>query len=166
MVMGPSPGPAPAVHALARICSVSRSSWRVAEGERAQERADRGGARTRWPAPGWWTRSAARRRHRCSPTGQDAVGQGQQLGAGVGCAGPLAEVDELVGGLLDAEPFGQGGGWQQVRAGDGVGVVEADVELVQGVGGWHRESALLIGNTAAVAGAILPGQRAFLIIGS
>ncbi len=46
----------------------------------------------------------------------------------------------------------------------GVGVVEAGVELVQGVGESHRESALLIGSMTALAGIILPGQRAFLII--
>jgi hypothetical protein len=79
---------------------------------------------------------------------------------------PLAQVDELVGGLLDAQPLGQGGSQQQARAGDDVGIVEDDVELVEGVAGLHRESALLIGNTAALAGAILPGQRAFLIIRS
>jgi hypothetical protein len=48
----------------------------------------------------------------------------------MGRAGPLAQVDQLVGGLLDAEPLGQGGGQQQAGVGDGVGVVEADVELV------------------------------------
>jgi hypothetical protein len=48
----------------------------------------------------------------------------------MGRAGPLAQVDQLVGGLLDAEPLGQGGGRQQAGVGDGVGVVEADVELV------------------------------------
>jgi hypothetical protein len=74
-------------------------------------------------------------------------------------------IDQLVGGLLDPQPLGQGGGQQQARVGDGVGVVEGDVELVQGVGGLHRESALLVGEAAAVAGAILPAQRAFLIIG-
>jgi hypothetical protein len=53
----------------------------------------------------------------------------------VGGAGPLAQVDQRIGGLLDAEPLGQGGWQQQACVGDGVGVVEADVELVQGVGG-------------------------------
>jgi len=61
------------------------------------------------------------------------------------CAGLLAQVDHLVGGLLDAQPLGQGGRQQQARIGDGVDVVKAGVELVEGVGGCHRESALLIG---------------------
>jgi hypothetical protein len=73
------------------------------------------------------------------------VDQGQQLGAGVGRAGPLAEVDELVGGLPDAEPLGQGRGQQQARAGDRVGVIEVHAKLVQGrsaMGDWHRRDAL------------------------
>jgi len=119
----------------------------VAEGERAQERADR-----RW-------RQDPVAQHRgggptaqhvdivdAVPTGEDPMHQGQQLGAGVGGTWPLAEVDELVGGLLDPQPLGQGGGQQQPRSGDRVGVVEGDVELVEGVGGLHRESALLIGD--------------------
>jgi hypothetical protein len=64
--------------------------------------------------------SAQRRRRSANPA----------LAAGMGRAGPLAQVDQLVGGLLDAEPLGQGGGQQQAGVGDGVGVVEADVELV------------------------------------
>jgi hypothetical protein len=76
--------------------------------------------------------------------------QGQQLGAGVGRTRPRSEVDELVGGLLDPQPLGHGGGQQQSRSGDRVGVVKGDVEPVQGVGGLHRERALLIGNTAAL----------------
>ena len=100
------------------------------------------------------------------PTRQHRVDQGQQLAARMCRAGPLAQVDQRIGGLLDAQPLGQRSRQQQARVCDGVGVVEADVELVQDVGGSHRESALLVGDTAAVAGAILPGQRAFLIIGS
>jgi hypothetical protein len=57
-------------------------------------------------------------------------------------ASPLAQVDQRIGGLLDAQPLGQGGRQQQARVGDGMGVVEAGVELVEGVGGSHRESAL------------------------
>ncbi|HEY3035627.1 MAG TPA: SpvB/TcaC N-terminal domain-containing protein [Streptosporangiaceae bacterium] len=79
------------------------------------------------------------------PTRQHRMHQGQQLPAGMGGAGPLAQVDQRIGGLLDAQPLGQRGRQQQTRVGDGVGVVEADVELVQGVGRSHRESALLIG---------------------
>jgi hypothetical protein len=73
------------------------------------------------------------------------VDQGQQLAAWVGCTGPLAQVDQRICGLLDAESLGQGGRQQQAGVGHRVSVVKADVELVQGVGGSHRESALLIG---------------------
>jgi hypothetical protein len=73
------------------------------------------------------------------------VDQGQQLAPGPVRASPLAQIDQCIGGLLDAEPLGQGGGQQQARVGDGVGVIEAGVELVEGVGGSHRERALLIG---------------------
>jgi hypothetical protein len=93
------------------------------------------------------------------------VDQGQQLAAWPVRASPLAQIDQRIGGLLDPEPLGEGGGQEQASVGDGVGVIKGDVELVEGVGGLHRESALLVGDTAAVAGAILPGQRAFLIIG-
>jgi hypothetical protein len=79
------------------------------------------------------------------PTGQDPMHQGQQLGAGVGRTRPRSEVDELVGGLLDPQPLSHGGGQQQSRSGDRVGVVKGDVEPVQVVGGLHRERALLIG---------------------
>jgi hypothetical protein len=73
------------------------------------------------------------------------VDQGQQLAARVRRAGLPAQVDQLVGGLLDAQPLGQRGSQQQARVGDGVGVVKADVELVESMGGSHRESALLAG---------------------
>jgi hypothetical protein len=72
------------------------------------------------------------------------VDQGQQLAAWPVRASQLAQVDQRVGGLLDAQPLGQGGRQQQARIGHGMGVVKAGVELVWGVGGSHRESALLI----------------------
>jgi hypothetical protein len=78
------------------------------------------------------------------PTRQHRVDQGQQLAARVRRAGPLAKVDQRIGGLLEPEPLGQGGGQQQARVGDGVGVV--------------------MGKMAALASVILPGQRAFLTI--
>ena len=65
---------------------------------------------------------------------QHRVGQGQQASGQVGGAGPIAQVDQRIGGLLDAQPLGQRGGQQQARIGHGVGVVEADIELVEGVG--------------------------------
>jgi hypothetical protein len=77
-------------------------------------------------------------------TRQHRVDQGQQLAPGPVRASPLAQIDHLIGGLLDAQPLGQGGRQQQTGVGDGVSVVKAGVELVQGVGGSHRERALLI----------------------
>jgi hypothetical protein len=65
------------------------------------------------------------------PTRQHRVDQGQQLAARVGRAGPLAQVDQLVGALLDAQPLGQRGRQQQARVGDGAGVVKAGAELVE-----------------------------------
>jgi hypothetical protein len=79
------------------------------------------------------------------PTRDHGVDQGQQLAPRMGGASPLAQVDQRIGGLLDAQPLGQRGRQQQPRVGDRVGVVEARVELVEGVGGCHREPALLIG---------------------
>jgi hypothetical protein len=78
------------------------------------------------------------------PTRHHRVDQGQQLPARVRRTRPLAQVDHLIGGLLDTQPLRQGGRQQQAGVGDGVGVVKAGVELVQGVGGSHRERALLI----------------------
>jgi hypothetical protein len=43
MVMGLSPGPAPAAHALARTVSASRSSWRTCPKVKARRRSKRGG---------------------------------------------------------------------------------------------------------------------------
>jgi hypothetical protein len=120
---------------------------------------------TRWPST--WLVAPQRSRSGvvdAVPTREHGVNQGQQLAAGMGRARPISQIDQRIGGLLDAQPLGQRGSQQQACVGDGVGVVKGDVELVEGVGGSHRESALLAGDTAALAGAILPGQRAFLRI--
>jgi hypothetical protein len=81
-------------------------------------------------------------------------------------AGRVAKVDQLVGDRLDAEPVGEGGGQQQAGVGDRVVVVEGNGEPIGAVGGWHRESALLVGTDGRLSNAILPVQRAFLIVGS
>ena len=47
------------------------------------------------------------------PTRDHGVDQGQQLASRMGGASPLAQVDQLVGGLLDAQPLGQRGRQQQ-----------------------------------------------------
>ena len=41
---------------------------------------------------------------------QHRVDQGQQLAAGPVRARPLAQIDQRIGGLLDAQPLGQRGG--------------------------------------------------------
>jgi hypothetical protein len=46
------------------------------------------------------------------PASEQAVDHRQDLAARSGGTGPLTEVDQLVGGLLDPEPVGQGGGQQ------------------------------------------------------
>jgi hypothetical protein len=79
------------------------------------------------------------------PAREHGVEQGQQLAPWPVRARSLAQVDQRVGGLLDAQPLSQRGRQQQARVGDRVGVVKADVELVEGVGGSHREPALLTG---------------------
>jgi hypothetical protein len=144
--MGPSPGPAPAAHTLARTVSASRSSWRTCPKVNARKKVPRVEGHdpvAQHPAGG------ATAQHvgvvDAAPTRQHRMDQGQQLAAGPVRASPLAQVDQRIGGLLDAQPLGQGGRQQQPGVGDGVGVIEAGVELVQGVAGSHRESALLIG---------------------
>ena len=94
------------------------------------------------------------------------VQQRQHLAARPVGAGALAQVDQLVDHRLDPEPLRQGGGQQQSGVGDRVLIVEGDRKAVWTVGGWHRESALLIGMDGRLSNAILPVQRAFLIIGS
>jgi hypothetical protein len=62
--------------------------------------------------------------------GEQAVYQRQDLRAGVSGAGSVAEVDQLVGGLLQPEPLGQCCGQQQPCVGDGVLVIEDDIDMV------------------------------------
>jgi hypothetical protein len=64
-------------------------------------------------------------------TGEQAVHHRQDLAARSGGTGPLAEVDQLVGGLLDPEPVSERGGQQQARIGDHALVIERDMDLVQ-----------------------------------
>src|SRR5213078_103597 len=93
------------------------------------------------------------------------VDNGQQLGAGVGSPGP-GKAEQLVGGRLDTEPLGEGGGQQQPGVGDGVGVVEAGGELVEGMRHWHRKGALLGWRYGWTRNPIIAGQRALLISAS
>ncbi len=60
----------------------------------------------------------------------------------------------------------QRGGQQQPSVGDRMVVVEGNGEPLWALGGWHRGSALLVGTDGRLSNAILPAQRAFLIIGS
>ena len=49
-----------------------------------------------------------------------------------------AEVDELVGGLLDPQPLGERGGQQQPSVRNGSWIIKRDLDLVQhDMGGWH-----------------------------
>jgi hypothetical protein len=96
------------------------------------------------------------------PTRQHRMRQGQQLATGMGRASPLAQVDQRIGRLLDAQPLGQRGRQQQAA------LAMAWVSSKQ-MSSWSRvwEDPIenvpsWLGDTAAVAGAILPGQRAFL----
>jgi hypothetical protein len=88
---------------------------------------------TRWPST--WLVAPQRSRSASSMQShrQHRVDQVSSLRPRMGRASPLAQVDELIGGLLDPEPLGQGGR-QQPGIGDGAGVVKAAVELAPGVG--------------------------------
>ena len=75
-------------------------------------------------------------------TGEQTMHHREDLAAGVRGAGTIAEIDQLVGGLLQAEPLGERRWEQQPRAGDRVLVIEHDIDLVQHhVGGSHRKGA-------------------------
>jgi hypothetical protein len=64
----------------------------------------------------------------------------------------VAKVDQLVGGLLQPEPLGQGGGQQQPRVGDRVLVIEHDIDMVKNdVGGSHRKGVLRLGDHDCLA---------------
>jgi hypothetical protein len=80
--------------------------------------------------------------------------------------GAVAEVDQLVDHRLDPKPLRQRCRQEQASVGDCVVVVERHNKPGGAVGGWHRESALLDGMDGRLSNAILPAQRAFLIIGS
>jgi len=134
----------------------------VAEGERAQERAQRRGGHHPMPedllgASGPQHVSVVDR----VAAGHHRVQQGQHLAAGPVVAGPVAEVDEFVDDCLDIQVFGQGCGQHQAGVGDGVVVIEGDDEGVRGVRRWHRKGALRGGVPGWLATAILPAQGPF-----
>jgi hypothetical protein len=62
------------------------------------------------------------------------VDQGHGLVTDVGRARCIPQVDLLVEQLAQHQSLGQGGSQQQAGIGDGVGIVEADGELVRAVG--------------------------------
>ena len=93
--------------------------------------------------------------------GDHGMHQGEQLAAGAGRPGPVAQVDQLVGGLLDSQPLRQGRRQQQPGAGDSVLVIEGDIDLVQHhMRGWHRKGVLRLGDHDRLAAVMLPGQEA------
>jgi hypothetical protein len=100
------------------------------------------------------------------PTSYQRVGQGQHLAARPVGTRPTAKVDQLIDHCLDVKTLGQRGGQQQPGVGDRMVVVERHNKPGGAVGGCHRESALLVGTDGRLSNAILPAQRAFLIIGS
>ena len=126
-VIGPPPGPAPGP----RLVELAG----MAEDERAQEVPHRG-RRQDLVAKHRAGRAAAQRVQVVDAVtaGQDAVDDGEDLGARVDGAGP-DQADQLVGGLGDPEPVGQDGGQQQPRAGDRMVIVERDFEVVKVLSG-------------------------------
>jgi hypothetical protein len=87
------------------------------------------------------------------------VDQGEQLAARTGRARPAAEIDQLIGSLLDPQPLGQRGSQQQPGTCDRALVVERDLDLVQHhMRGWYRKGVLRLGDRDCLAAVILPGQ--------
>jgi hypothetical protein len=81
------------------------------EGERAQERPQGGGGHD--PMAEHLAGGAAAQQVGVVDavgTRQHRLDQGQQLAPRMGGASPLAQVDQRIGGLLDAQPLGQRGG--------------------------------------------------------
>jgi len=66
--------------------------------------------------------------------GQGGVDQGHRLGAGVGRAGGVAEVEVGVEQLAEQESLSEAGGKQQPSVGDGMVIVEGDGDPVGAVG--------------------------------
>jgi hypothetical protein len=140
----------------------------VPEGERSQPRPDRGGrhhavAEDRAGRPGPQRLDVVD----AIATGEQRVDQGEQLATGPGRARTITQINELVGELLDPEPLGQRRGQQQPRGGDGVIVIEGDVDGVENdVRGSHRKGVLRLGVNDWLATVILAGQGTLFIIQS
>jgi hypothetical protein len=99
------------------------------------------------------------------PARDHGVDHGEQLRSWVGRARPVAEIDQLVGGLLDPQPLGERGGQQQPGRGDRVLVIERDIDLVQHhVRGSHRKGVLRLGDRDCLAAVILPGQGTLFLL--
>ena len=97
--------------------------------------------------------------------GDHGMDQGEQLAPGTGRTRPLAEIDQLVGGLLDPQPLGQRGGQQQASVHNGPWIIKRDLDLVQDdVGGSHRKGASCWGRMAGLAAVILPAQEALFTL--
>ena len=148
--------------------SATRSSWRM--WPKVNERRNVpsvDGAITRWPSTAAVDAGA---QHvgvvDAVATGHHRVHQGQHLAAGPVGAGAVAEVDQLI----DQPPRSPAArrAWRAAAARRWRPRGRRrtpTTRLVGTVGGWHRESALLIGTDGRLSNAILPAQRAFLIIG-
>ena len=151
----------------ARTSPVTLSSWRTCPKVNARSHVPTvEAAITRWPST-LAVDPAAQQLHVIDAvaTGDQGVDQGEQLAPGPGRPGSVAEVDELVGGLLDPQPLGQGCRQQQPGAGDGPRVIEGDLDLVQHhMRGWHRKGVLRLGDHDCLAAVILPGQGTLFTI--
>jgi hypothetical protein len=90
-----------------------------------------------------------------SPPATRACTSVSSLRPGRAAPGPVAEVDELVGGLLDPQPLCQRGGQQQAGMRDGPRIIEGDIDLVQQhMGGSHRIGAAGSGRRSAPCGRV------------
>jgi hypothetical protein len=106
----------------------------VAEGEAAQEGAQRGRRRklvAQHPV------GCSGSEHVCVvdavSAGQHGVDHGHGLAAHVGSARRIAEIQVALDQLLQPQMLGQGSGEQEPGIGDGVGVIEGDPQTVQSV---------------------------------
>jgi hypothetical protein len=88
--------------------------------------------------------------------GDQRLEKGHHLGSGLEVAGAVTKVDDLIGRLLDAEVGRQSGGEDEARVGHRVGVVEADIEPVEGVRESHRKGVLRAGALAWLTPLIIP----------
>jgi hypothetical protein len=131
----------------------------MAKGERAQERADRGGRGNTMAehlpgGPGAQPIAVVDP----AASGQQRVDHGHRLVAHLGSAGHLAELHVAVQQLAQPQPDRQGGRQQQPGVGDQALVVKGDSDFI-GVVASHLTGVLLRASNGRLRSAILAGQR-------